>query len=88
MEVKFRCCNSEKIRALADVVVSRGIIVRGFKVVEKDGDLFVAVPSRDFMADGQKRYYNQVLFSDDEVRKQFQTDLLENYERWREDDQR
>jgi DNA-binding cell septation regulator SpoVG len=84
MEVTFKTCNSGKIRAIADVVVSRGMIVRGFKIVEKDGDLFVAVPSRDFMADGQRRFYNLVLFSDDEVRKRFQTELLEDYEKWKQ----
>jgi DNA-binding cell septation regulator SpoVG len=84
MEVTFKTCNSGKLRALADVVVKRGIIVRGFKIVEKDGDLFVAVPSRDFMADGQRRFYNLVLFSDDEVRKRFQAELLEDYEKWKQ----
>jgi DNA-binding cell septation regulator SpoVG len=60
------------------------MIVRGFKVVEGDGSLFVAMPSRGFMAEGKQRYYNQVSFSDDEVKKRFQSELLESYERWQE----
>lgn len=84
MEVTFRPCSNGKIVANADVVMARGVIVRGFKIVEGSSGLFASVPSRGFMAEGKQRYYNLVSFLDDDARKRFLSELLEDYERWKE----
>ena len=83
MEVTFRPCSNGKIVANADVAMARGVIIRGFRIVEGSGGLFASVPARGFMAEGQKRYYNLVAFSSDEARKRFLSELLEEYEKWR-----
>ncbi len=43
--VGIRQVNIGKIRATVDVQTSEGFIIRGFKVVEGDNGLFVAMPS-------------------------------------------
>jgi len=73
-----------KIVAFADVVVAEGITIRGFRVVDGDNGLFVAVPSRSYTVDGETRFSNQVVFSTLEFRERFLSELLDGYHRWRE----
>jgi DNA-binding cell septation regulator SpoVG len=76
---------SEKILALADVDVASGVIVRGFRIVRGPRGLFAAVPSRSVHAEGQPRYYHQVVFSSNDIRDRFLGTLLEAYHQWEKD---
>jgi DNA-binding cell septation regulator SpoVG len=78
-EPKYR---DGKIVAFADVDVSNGVIVKGFRLIQGDRGLFGAVPSRAFQAEGRTRYYAQVTFSSGEVRDRFMAELLEAYQLW------
>ena len=77
-----------KILAFADVDVASGVIVRGFRIVRKDGVTFAAVPSRGVSAGGATRYYPQVSFASTEIRDRFLGRLLEAYGRWTKDRER
>lgn len=71
-----------KIVAFADVDLANGIIVKGFRIVRSDDGLFAAVPSRSFTAQGKTKWLPQVVFSNGELRKQFLSALLDDYQRW------
>lgn len=86
MEATFYPCRQEggKIIAFAAVVVTQGIIVRGFRIVDGENGLFAAVPSRVSNVEGKARFYDQVTFSDPEMRKRFLSELLDDYLHWLE----
>ena len=86
MQVTFypRKQKDGKIVAFADVVVTEGITVRGFRVVNGDNGLFAAVPSKSYSVDGETRFANQVVFTSLELRERFLSELLDGYHRWRE----
>jgi len=63
--VNFRPWNrgSSSLVAFADVELNDTVTLSGFKVIRrKDGGLFAAPPSTEKMVEGEKRYYDQVLF--------------------------
>lgn len=73
-----------KILAFADVTLSEGITVRGFRIVNGVNGLFVAVPSRAISVEGKQRFWNQVQFVSTEVRDRFMGELLERYGEWQD----
>lgn len=73
-----------KIAAFADVTVAEGITVKGFRVVNGEHGLFVAVPARTYTVDGNPRFVNQVVFATAELRDRFFTEVLEGYKRWKQ----
>lgn len=75
--------SNTKILAFADVMIAEGIIVRGFRVTDGANGLFVGVPSKPFMVNGERRYWNQVAFASNEIRDRFIAELLEDYYRWK-----
>jgi len=86
MQVTFfpRKHKDGKIVAFADVVVTEGITVRGFRVVDGENGLFAAVPSKPYTVDGETRFANQVVFSTMQLREQFLSELLDGYHQWKE----
>ena len=72
-----------KILAFADVTLSEGVVVRGFRVADGSNGVFAAVPSKPFTVNGEKRFWNQVAFTSNEIRDRFLGELLEDYHRWR-----
>jgi len=73
-----------KIVALADVDISDGIIVKGFRVMRGEKGLFASVPTKSFMVDGSTRYMPQVVFANPDRRARFLTGLLDAYQKWNE----
>lgn len=73
-----------KILAFADVVVTEGITVRGFRIIDGDNGVFAAVPSRGYTVDGKSRFAKQVMFADPEHRESFLSELLDSFYRWQE----
>ena len=73
-----------KIVAFADVDVSGGIIVKGFRVMRGEKGLFASVPSKSFIVEGQTRYAPQVLFANPDLRTRFLAGLLDAYRKWEE----
>ena len=71
-----------KILAFADVTLSEGIVVRGFRVTDGTNGVFAAVPSKPITVNGEKRFWNQVAFTSNEIRDRFLAELLEDYYRW------
>lgn len=86
MEVRFSAPKvaGSKILAFADVTVADGITVRGFRVINGEHAVFVAVPARTYTVDGQPRFVNQVVFATTELRDRFLNEVLEGYKRWKE----
>jgi DNA-binding cell septation regulator SpoVG len=84
MEAKFHESKNKasKILAFADVSLTGGVTVKGFRVVNGEKGLFAAVPSRPVNVDGETRYINQVDFDSDTIREQFLTKLLDDYKAW------
>ena len=72
--------------AFADVTVSEGIVVRGFRVADGTNGVFAAVPSRPITVNGEQRFWNQVVFTSPEIRDRFLSELLEDYHRWRKNE--
>jgi DNA-binding cell septation regulator SpoVG len=73
-----------KIVALADVDISDGIIVKGFRVIRGENGLFASVPTKSFVVEGRTRYVPQVVFSNPDQRTRFLSGLLDAYEKWNE----
>lgn len=73
-----------KIVALADVDISDGIIVKGFRVIRGEKGLFASVPTKSFMVDGSTRYMPQVVFAHPDKRARFLAGLLDAYQKWNE----
>ena len=71
-----------KILAFADVTIAEGIVVRGFRVTDGASGVFVGVPSKPVTVNGERRFWNQVTFTDHEIRDRFFAELLEDYYRW------
>jgi DNA-binding cell septation regulator SpoVG len=74
--------NDGKIVAFADVGVSVGVVVKGFRIVRSVQGLRAAVPSKSFTVEGRTRWAPLVVFSSPEIRQQFLAVLLEDYRRW------
>lgn len=74
-----------KILALADVELTEGVIVKGFRVVRGDKGLFAAVPSKSVQVQGETRYFNQVSFASPEIKARVLGELLAAYQRWEEE---
>ncbi|HEX9724662.1 MAG TPA: septation protein SpoVG family protein [Vicinamibacteria bacterium] len=75
-----------KILAFADVTLSEGVVVRGFRVADGSNGVFAAVPSKPITVNGEKRFWNQVAFTSNEIRERFLGELLEDYHRWRKNE--
>jgi len=73
-----------KIVALADVDISDGIIVKGFRVIRGEKGLFASVPTKSFLVEGRTRYMPQVVFASPDRRSQFLEALLDAYQKWKE----
>jgi DNA-binding cell septation regulator SpoVG len=73
-----------KIVALADVDISDGVIVKGFRVIRGENGLFASVPTKSFVVEGRTRYLPQVVFSSPDQRTQFLSGLLDAYKKWSE----
>ncbi len=73
-----------KIVAFADIDLSEGITIRGFRVINGANGLFAAVPSRPVTVDGQTQYMKQVVFDTNDHRDEFLAKLLLDYEAWRQ----
>ena len=71
-----------KVIALVDIEFTEGITVRGFRIVEGPSGPFAALPSRSYEADGKTKWYPLVVFSSQELRDRFQSELLDGYYRW------
>ena len=76
--------SQNKIAAFADVTLSEGLTIRGFRIVNGVNGLFAAVPSRAVTVEGKLRFWNQVQFVSNEVKSRFLSELLDHYGRWRE----
>lgn len=85
VKATFREWNHDgsKVIAFADVDVSEGIIVRGFKIINGQKGVFAAVPTKAHVINGETRYINQVLFGDPERRKRFLEEVMEAYRGWK-----
>ncbi len=68
-----------KIVAFADIDLSEGITIRGFRVISGANGLFAAVPSKPVTVDGQTQYMKQVVFDTNEHREEFLAKLLHDY---------
>jgi DNA-binding cell septation regulator SpoVG len=73
-----------KIVAFADVEVDRGVIIRGFRVINGANGLFGAPPSRKVTIDGETQYKHQVVFDTNDHRDEFMAKLLRDYESWKQ----
>jgi DNA-binding cell septation regulator SpoVG len=73
---------SGKVLAFADVEVTRGIVVRGFKVVNGRKGLFASAPQRSYVVGGETRWSSQVVFSDPDVKERFLAEILDAYQQW------
>ena len=73
-----------KIVALADVDISDGIIVKGFRVIRGEKGLFASVPTKSFVVEGRTRYVPQVVFANPDQRTRFLSGLLDAYKNWNE----
>jgi DNA-binding cell septation regulator SpoVG len=71
-----------KVIALVDVELREGIVVRGFRIVDAGNGPFASVPSRPYEMEGQTKYYPMVVFSSQELKERFKSDLLERYHQW------
>ncbi len=45
-EIKVSLFNQRSLRAFVDIVIDDAFIIRGMKVIENDGRVFVSMPSR------------------------------------------
>jgi DNA-binding cell septation regulator SpoVG len=71
-----------KVLAFADVEVARGIMVRGFRVVNGKKGLFASAPQKPYVVGGETRWSSQVLFLDPDVKERFLAEILDAYQRW------
>lgn len=75
-----------KVLAYADVTVVEGVVIRGFRVTDGAKGVFASVPSKPFTVNGERRFWNQVKFTNEEIRERFLGELLESYYRWRKNE--
>lgn len=75
--VAIRKVNFGKIKAMADVETSEGIIIKGFKVAEGPTGLFVGMPSQKG-SDG--KYYDIVTINDRAVKDTISSLVLDAFE--------
>lgn len=76
---------NSKIVAFADVRLSEGITIKGFRVIDGDKGLFAAVPQKAVTVDGKTQYFKQVFFDTNDRREEFLAKLVSDYEAWRRD---
>jgi stage V sporulation protein G len=74
--VAIRQVNIGKIRASVDIQTSEGFIVKGFKVVEGDNGLFVAMPSERTRTG---KYFDLVRIDDPSLKEMLETLVLDAY---------
>jgi len=74
--VAIRQVNIGKIRASVDIQTSEGFIVKGFKVVEGDNGLFVAMPSEKTR---MGKYIDLVRIDDPSLKEMLETLVLDAY---------
>lgn len=74
--VGIRQVNIGKIRATVDVQTSEGFIIRGFKVVEGDNGLFVAMPSEKTRTG---KYVDLVRIDDRSLKEMLEAVVLDAY---------
>lgn len=74
--VGIRQVNIGKIRATVDVQTSEGFIIRGFKVVEGDNGLFVAMPSEKTR---NGKYIELVRIDDRSLKEMLEALVLDAY---------
>jgi DNA-binding cell septation regulator SpoVG len=55
-------------------------------VADGSNGVFAAVPSKPITVNGEKRFWNQVAFTSNEIRERFLGELLEDYHRWRKNE--
>jgi DNA-binding cell septation regulator SpoVG len=70
------------LRGFADVTLD-SILVRDFRIVQRNGKLFVEGPHTTFKKDGQIRF-NQIVNFPDELKVQVDTAILQTYFREKE----
>ncbi len=76
--VDLRKLNGEgNLKAFADVKVGGNLIIRGFTVVQGKNGIFVSVPRK---AGKDGKWYDQLEFTDEQVKREFQEKVLEAYE--------
>jgi DNA-binding cell septation regulator SpoVG len=75
-----------KILAFADVTLSEGVVVRGFRITDGSNGMFVGIPSKAISINGEQRYWHQIAFTTPEIRERFLSDLLEEFHRWRKEE--
>ena len=71
-----------KVLAYADVELTKGIMVRGFRVVNGKKGVFASAPQKPFVVGGETRWASQVLFSDPELKERFLAEILDAYQQW------
>lgn len=76
--VGIRQVNIGKIRAMVEVQTSEGFIIRGFKVVEGDNGLFVAMPSEKTRTG---KYIDLVRIDDRSLKEMLETLVLDAYQK-------
>ncbi|NTV84023.1 MAG: hypothetical protein HGA23_06970 [Bacteroidales bacterium] len=76
--VGIRQVSIGKIRASVDIQTSEGFIVKGFKVVDGDNGLFVAMPSERTRTG---KYLDLVRIDDPSLKEMLETLVLDVYRR-------
>jgi DNA-binding cell septation regulator SpoVG len=81
MECNIRLVEFGTVKALVSVLYG-DLELRGFKVVDqKGGDPWVAMPSREYMKDGERQFVNVVWVPDTQKKKAFTDAILKAYKR-------
>ena len=79
MEFSFKHVDFGSLKALATVKIGE-MEIRGFKVIQSEGEPWVGMPSREVMRDGKKEYFDIVRFAP-EARKAFSDQLIEAWKK-------
>ena len=66
-----------KTKAFVDISVNNAILIKGLRVVSGSKGLFVGLPGRQA---GDGKWYNSVMFLDEEVKNQVTSVVLNAYE--------
>ena len=66
------------VKAFVDVWLAPGLLAKGFHVLDGKQGLFVSAP-RNVAADG--RWYDVILFTDDDAKKEVENAVLEAYQK-------
>lgn len=77
-EIKIFAVDEKRVKAYSSVVFDACFIVRDLKVIQGDGKLFVAMPSKK-MKDGS--YRDTVHPLNNNMRSKLETSILEAYEK-------